>query len=58
VWRTLPPAEHAFRGALAAGRTLEQAADAALTVDADFDLSGALHRLLGEGLVVGFEVSP
>jgi uncharacterized protein (UPF0276 family) len=56
VWRTLPPAEHAFRGALGAGQTLERAADAALTVDADFDLADALHRLLGEEIVVAFEV--
>jgi hypothetical protein len=58
VWRTLAPAAHAFRAALAGARTLEQAADAALALDARFDLAGALHAMLGEGLVVGFEVSP
>jgi hypothetical protein len=58
VWRTLPAAEHAFRAALAAAQTLERAAHAALALDADFDLAGALRALLGEGLVIGFEVSP
>jgi len=56
VWRTLPPAEHAFRAALASSLTLEAATDAALVVDADFDLTRALATLLGERLVVGFEV--
>lgn len=58
VWRALPPPEHAFRAALAAARTLEEAADAALAVDSGFDLGGALAALLGEGLVVGVEVAP
>lgn len=58
VWRTLSPAVHAFRAALAGARTLEQAADAALAIEPDFDLAGALAALLGEGSVVGFEVGP
>ena len=58
VWRTLPPAEHAFRAALASSRTLEAAAEAALTVDAAFDLTRAFAALLDQGLVAGFEVSP
>ena len=57
VWRTLPPAEHAFRAALASSLTLERAADAALVVDAEFDLTRALAALLGERLIVGFEVA-
>jgi hypothetical protein len=52
VWRTLPPAEHAFRAALAAAQTLEQAADAALAIEAGCDIAAALHTLFGEGLVV------
>ena len=58
VWRTLPEPEHAFRAALAAGRTLADSADAALALDADFDLTQALATLFDEGLVVGVEVSP
>lgn len=57
IWRVLPPAAHAFRAALAAGRTLEQAAGAALAADAGFDLPGAIHALFVEELVVGVEVS-
>ena len=55
-WRTLRPAEHAFRAAIASGRSLEAAADAALAADAELDLTRALATLLGEGLVVGFEL--
>ena len=58
VWRTLPEPDHAFRAALASGRALEDSADAALAVDADFDLTRALATLFDEGLVVGVEVSP
>ena len=58
VWRPLPRAAYAFRAALAASLTLEAAADGALAVDAAFDLTGALAALIGEGLVVGFDVSP
>jgi len=58
VWRTPPKSEHAFRAALASGRTLEDSADAALAAEADFDLTRALATLLDEGIVVGFEISP
>ena len=58
VWRTLPKPEHAFRAALASGRALDDSADAALTLDADFDLTRALATLFDEGLVAGVEVSP
>jgi hypothetical protein len=53
VWRALPPAEHAFRAALAAAAALPLAADAALAIDAGFDLTRVLRALFGEGLVVG-----
>ena len=52
VFRALPPDVHAFRAALADGQTLGQAADAALAIEAGFDLAGALHAVLAEGLVV------
>jgi hypothetical protein len=52
IFRSLPPAVHAFRRALAEGLTLEQAAEAALTIEAGFDLAGALHALFDEGLLV------
>jgi hypothetical protein len=52
VFRALPPDVHAFRAALADGQTLEQAADAALARAAAFDLAGALHAVLDDGLVV------
>jgi hypothetical protein len=55
VWRTLPEPEHAFRAALASGRALEDAAEAALALAADFDLTRALATLLDEGLVAGVE---
>jgi hypothetical protein len=58
VWRTFSPAEHAFRAALASTRTLEEAAQSALAIDAEFDLTGALATLFSEGLVVGFETAP
>ena len=57
VWRTLPPAEHAFRAALASSLTLEAATDTALAADSEFELTSALAALLGEGLVVGFQAS-
>jgi len=58
IWRTLPPAEHAFRAALAAADTLERAAHLALAVDPGFDLVGAIHAVFAEGLVTGFEAAP
>ncbi|MCC7049886.1 MAG: putative DNA-binding domain-containing protein [Alphaproteobacteria bacterium] len=44
--RALADAEGAFVGALVAGRTLGEAAEAALSVDRGFDLPGALAALL------------
>ena len=58
VWRTLPKPEHAFRAGLASGRALDDAAEAALALAADFDLTQALAALFDEALVAGFEVSP
>jgi hypothetical protein len=57
VWRTLPPAEHAFRAALAAGLTLQRAAEAALQGGPDFDLAAAIGALFADRLVVGFGVA-
>ena len=55
--RALDPAAYALRDALARGRTLEAAADAALAVDAAFDLSRALHELIEDRILVDFRVS-
>jgi hypothetical protein len=43
----------AFRRALAAGVTLEAAAEAAFAIASDFDLAAALAALFRDGLVVG-----
>jgi hypothetical protein len=55
--RALAAGDHALRTALARGGTLEDAAAAALGVDPHFDLTAALHALLGERLFTGFAVS-
>jgi hypothetical protein len=55
--RALAAADYALRTALARGRTLEDAAAAALGVDPRFDLTAALHALLGERILTGFAVS-
>ena len=47
----LDAATFAFRTTLAAGRTVGEAADAALTVDQGFDPGGALRALVDAGLV-------
>lgn len=47
----LPPGGAAFLLGLAAGRPLGDAAEAALSDDPDFDLSGNLAGLIGSGLV-------
>jgi hypothetical protein len=52
VFRALSPAVYALRRALADGRDLGTAAQAALAVDPAFDLAAALRDLLGEGLIV------
>jgi len=49
--RVLPPGGAAFLLALAAGRRLCEAAEAALADDPDFDLTGNLAELIGSGLV-------
>ena len=49
--RALPPGGAAFLLALAAGRPLGDAAEAALADDPDFDLTGNLAGLIGSGLV-------
>ncbi len=49
--RALPPGGAAFLLALAAGRPLGQAAEAATADDPNFDLTGNLAGLIGSGLV-------
>jgi hypothetical protein len=51
--RLLPPGGAAFLRALAGGRSLGAAADAALADHTDFDLTGNLAGLIGGGLVRG-----
>src|ERR1017187_3188269 len=58
VFRPLESGEFALRAALAKGRTLEAAVEAALAQDPMFDTTPALRRLLGEGLVIGFTLAP
>jgi hypothetical protein len=49
--RLLPPGGASFLGTLAAGRTLGEAAEAALAESPQFDLTGNLAGLVGWGLV-------
>ncbi len=58
TFRRLDPATHALRTALWRGATLESAALAALARDPALDLAAALHALLDEGIVTGFDVPP
>jgi hypothetical protein len=51
--RALPPGGAAFLLTLAAGRPLDESAEAALADDPDFDLTGNLAGLIGSGLVRG-----
>jgi hypothetical protein len=53
VFRRLTAGEFAFRRAVARGMRLEEATDAALSLDFLFDLPVALQDLFDEGLVVG-----
>jgi len=55
--RALDPAVYRLREALALGRTLEDAAEAALAVDGAFDLTRALHELIEDRILVDFRVS-
>lgn len=58
TFRRIDEATHAFRAALAGGRCLEDAAAAALDVDATFDLAGALQGLFVERLPIDYAVAP
>ncbi|HEX7970041.1 MAG TPA: DNA-binding domain-containing protein [Stellaceae bacterium] len=58
VFRALDAAVFAFRHALAAGASLETATEAALTVDAAFDLGGAIADLFGDAAVIAFTLAP
>jgi hypothetical protein len=58
VFRPLESGEFALRAALANGRTLGAAVEAALAQDPMLDAVLALRRLFGEGLVVGFTLAP
>jgi hypothetical protein len=55
--RLLPPGGAAFLRALGEGRSLGEAADAALADHLDFDLTGNLAGLIGGGLLCGVSVS-
>ena len=49
VMRSVDPACHAFRSALAEGHTLERAATVALATDSEFDVTGATRDLIDDG---------
>jgi len=57
VFRSLDAATWAFRRELTTGRTLEEAAAAALTLEPGFDLTGALRALLDDGVLTAFILS-
>jgi hypothetical protein len=52
TYRSLDAGTFAWRSALAGHQPLEEAVEAALAVDPDFDLTTALQTLFAEGLVV------
>lgn len=56
VWRTLDPATFALRRALADGRTLADAATAAVAIDEGLDLAAALRELLEDRILIDFAV--
>jgi hypothetical protein len=56
--RLLPPGGATFLLALADGRSLGRAADAAVAESPQFDLTGSLAALIGWGLVCGVVVPP
>jgi hypothetical protein len=58
VFRRLDPPTFAFRQALAEGRALVAAAEAALERAPDFDLTGALGALLSEAVLTGYALLP
>jgi len=55
VLRAMAPATFAFRAALAAGRTLEDAVERALDAHPRFDLAGEIRALLDERVLVAPE---
>jgi Putative DNA-binding domain len=54
TFRAVDDGDHAFRGALRAGRPLAEATSAALDADPRFDIAAALRDLLADDAVVGF----
>ncbi|MGH7334177.1 MAG: DNA-binding domain-containing protein [Candidatus Rokuibacteriota bacterium] len=58
VFRALAPAVYTLRRALADGRDLADAAEAALAAEPDFDLGVALRDLLDETLIVDLMLPP
>jgi hypothetical protein len=52
VFRALAPAAFAFREALGRGRSLAEAADAALEIDEAVDLAALVRAVLDEGLLI------
>ena len=48
VFRALPPGRFAFRAAVAAGRSLEDAVEGALDAEPGFDLAGEIRALIDE----------
>lgn len=56
VFRTLAPADFAFRAAVAGGSSLADAASAALAADPPFDLVVALRQLFAEGVPTAFSL--
>ena len=55
--RTLTASRHAFRRALGDGCVLEHAAQAALEMDPDFDLTIEIHQLLRDEVPIDFTVA-
>ena len=58
--RSMPRGGAKFVNVLANGKPLAEAAEAALSVDADFDLSASLEALIGNGFIVdyGYDEEP
>jgi hypothetical protein len=58
VMRALDPPTFAFRAAVARGVRLDEAAEAALALRPDFDLTTTFGDLFREGAVIGFDLAP
>jgi hypothetical protein len=58
AFHPLAPATFALWQGLAAGRALEDAAEAALAVAPDLDLSAAIHDLISAGVLVAIDGAP